>query len=126
MKNILGVDVPRLATVFLTCVLFQGVCFAQNDSGAVVRAQPATSGSQPGATAVPAEVLKELEAMKARIAELEAQLKSMKTVEPVNTAVVNASASSPASADLPTGAAVPATAIARTVSTAKKAGEKAA
>jgi len=75
---------------------------------------------------VPAEVLKELEAMKARIAELEAQLKSMKTVEPVNTAVVNASASSPASADLPTGAAVPATAIARTVSTAKKAGEKAA
>jgi putative OmpL-like beta-barrel porin-2 len=69
----------RLTITFLALVILQNACFAQSGgTSASVPVQPATNGNQPTATPVPADVLKELEAMKARIAELEAQLKSMK------------------------------------------------
>ena len=67
----------RFMITFFALVILQGACFAQNGGGGTASAQPASTASQP--TPVPADVLKELEAMKARIAELEAQLKSMKS-----------------------------------------------
>src|ERR1035441_9658901 len=75
----------RMMIGFISIMLLQSACFAQN-GGTTAPAQP-TTGTQPSAAPVPAEVLKELEAMKARIAELEAQLKSMKAVETAGTPV---------------------------------------
>jgi putative OmpL-like beta-barrel porin-2 len=82
----------RLMVTFVALMILQSACFAQNSSGttASVPVQPATNGSQPSAVPAPADVLKELEAMKARIAELEAQLKTMKATD---------TASAPASAN---------------------------
>jgi hypothetical protein len=87
----------RLTITFLALMILQSGCFAQNGGGtsASVPAQPATTGNQPTATPVPADVLKELEAMKARIAELEAQVKTMKGQD---------SASAPAGVALTAGA----------------------
>jgi hypothetical protein len=74
--------IPKHCTSYAVLTLFglifwQSACFAQNTGGGAASAQPTTTGAP--AAPVPAEVLKELEAMKARIAELEAQLKSMKS-----------------------------------------------
>jgi putative OmpL-like beta-barrel porin-2 len=72
-----------LMFIFVALLILQSACFAQNSGGttASVPVQPTTNGSQPTAAPVPADVLKELEAMKARIAELEAQLKTMKATD---------------------------------------------
>ena len=81
MKFLAGCGTRLMITFFALAVL-QNTSFAQNGGGAVAPAQPATAATQPAAAPVPTEVLKELEAMKARIAELEAQVKSMKTADP--------------------------------------------
>lgn len=78
MKKFLGNGISKFAVIFIALMIFQNACFAQNVGGttASVPAQPTANGSQP--TPVPADVLKELDAMKARIAELEALVKSLK------------------------------------------------
>jgi len=131
MKNFAGVRIARFFWALITFVILQGVCFAQNGGGSSAPAQPATTGSQPAATPVPAEVLKELEAMKARIAELEAQLKAMKSTEPVKVTVADGSASlaapnssEAAPTEAPSSTAAPA--IAKNISAAKKSETKAA
>jgi Putative beta-barrel porin-2, OmpL-like. bbp2 len=115
----------RLMIAFVALMILQGACFAQNAGGttASVPAQPATTGNQPTATPVPADVLKELEAMKARIAELEAQLKSMKAPDsasaPVGatiTAGVATTGTASASANVPGAPAQPASVGAASVS----------
>ncbi len=80
MTKFLVASSSRLMITFVALMVLQSACVAQNGAGtsASVPAQPATTGNQPTATPVPADVLKELEAMKARIAELEALLKTMK------------------------------------------------
>jgi hypothetical protein len=78
MTKFLASFSSRMMIGFISIMLLQGACFAQNSGGTTAPAQPTTTGTQPSAAPVPTEVLKELEAMKARIAELEAQLKSMK------------------------------------------------
>jgi hypothetical protein len=88
----------RLIFTFVALIILQGACFAQNSGGttASVPVQPTTNGSQPTAAPVPADVLKELEAMKARIAELEAQLKTMKATDTASaSASANVVATSP-------------------------------
>ena len=65
-----------LAVTFVGLILGQSPCFAQNNGGTATPTQPTTTAGQPAAA--PAEVLKELEAMKARIAQLEAELRAGK------------------------------------------------
>src|SRR5580693_785134 len=81
MTKFLVNSISRLMIAFVVLLILQSVCFAQNAgvTTASVPAQPAATGSQPTAAPVPAEVLKELEAMKARIAELETQVKTLKS-----------------------------------------------
>ncbi len=111
MKKFLASRVSKFAVIFIALTICQSACLAQNAGGASasVPAQPAATGSKAAADPVPAEVLKELEAMKARIAELEALVKSLKgqdatsptaaashlVVETASTVVATSSASVP-------------------------------
>jgi Putative beta-barrel porin-2, OmpL-like. bbp2 len=86
MTKFLASGISKFGVIFVALMILQSACFAQNVGGtnASVPAQPAATGSQPAP--VPAEVLKELDAMKARIAELEALVKSMKAQDAASAA----------------------------------------
>ncbi|MGA8143520.1 MAG: outer membrane beta-barrel protein [Candidatus Acidiferrales bacterium] len=99
----------RAALCGLVMALMQLPCFAQSSSGAA--SQAATSAEQP----IPPAVLKELEAMRQRIDQLEAELKAQKVAEKTSSepglvpATFPVKTSAPASASEPvsTGAAAP-------------------
>ena len=92
MTKFLASGVSKFAVIgFIALAILQSACYAQNAGGvnASIPAQPAATGNASASAPVPAEVLKELEAMKARIAELEAQVKSLKSQDAANAAPAN-------------------------------------
>jgi hypothetical protein len=101
-KTLVGFS-SRLMFTFVALMMLQSACFAQSAGGtnATVPVQPATTGSQPTAAPAPADVLKELEAMKARIAELEAQVKTLKAQDSASSPVGATTAASTASSRAP-------------------------